>query len=64
MRLLCEHLKIFPSGRNPCRKVLCEIEGKITEKTDEQITIKGEGKIVLKCGGCGRKTTILIMGGK
>ena len=62
-RLLCEHLKIFPSGKNPCRKVLCEIEGEITEKTDEKIVVKGEGKITLKCGGCGRKT-IIIIGGK
>ena len=63
-RLLCEHLKMFPSGQNPCRKVICEIEGKIVEKTEDKIVVEGEGKIILKCNGCGRKTSINFVGGK
>lgn len=62
MRLFCEHLKAFPSGKFPCRKVLCAVEGEIVEKTEGTIVIKGEGKVVLKCSGCGTKTTINFIG--
>ena len=60
MRILCEYLKKFETGENPCRKVLCEVNGKIIEQTEDEIIVEGGGDVVLKCFGCKQKTKIVF----
>jgi len=65
MRILCEYKKWFGKIKNPCRRVLTEIDGKVIKTQEGEIEIEGAKQITLKCPGCGNKTTInLIDGGK
>ena len=64
MRILCEFKKWFGKVKNPCRRVLAEMDGVIIKEKEGEIEVKGTSEIVLKCNGCGKKTTIKIVGGK
>jgi len=64
MRVLCEFKKWFGKVKNPCRRVLAEMDGKIVKIAEGEIEVEGTKEIILKCNGCGKKTKIKIVGGK
>ena len=62
MRILCQYQRRFNTGEYPCRKVLCDIQGGDVKRKENEIIIKGNGKVILKCSGCGNKTSIFYKG--
>ena len=61
-RILCEGQRTFGGdGKNPCHKVLCQIDGNdITEEAPGVVVVRDAETITLKCATCKTKTTIQL----
>jgi len=57
-RIQCKHLLQFGKEKNPCHKILCEIEAKDIIENENETVVIGLTKLRLKCR-CGGITEII-----
>ena len=57
-RIQCEHILGFGEVKNPCHKILCEIEAKDIVEENGDVVVIGLEKLRLKCR-CGGITEII-----